>query len=520
MKKQICNGLLMIGIALMLQGCGQVEEPKESDVEQSVSENLVEEMANNVSDDPNSMIGDNYFFWRGLEGKLGGSLIIKDVEEKNDCIILKVGDSHKKNVSEEIMISQVDVLPGEEAEWLMTNRTARRQLYRCDYEDSPAYYFYTCPYINEYYEFLVCDGNAYYYIDAKNLGYWGEDMLIHLGEKEHITYICDFFNIKESDDSGMKFQIKRAGENVSGMFVQNGSESEFCFEGTIRKTEGIIEHDNEGKKQHGYLICLQVFLNGVEIQEIEEFSSWVVFSEDYLDYVYIEDFNFDGFMDIGVPIIQVSRTDVAMNYYIYDPDEEIFIRVPIADEKGIALPWDEQKSFDGRCYMMSIAHEAEDAGIYTLWQWNEFEIEKFAEVEYSYEDNSEEQWEAVVTGYDQNGNKTGKWNFSHDRSSWDDVWKKAEEEMHIQISNVSIGKTIYLNFENGDADYLETLLESENANDPNNKVKLLDKEAVEELIQYMRDNHFKIVSGEYKIPQTSNYEELISILKFEIENDT
>lgn len=103
--------------------------------------------------------------------------------------------------------------------------------------------------------------------------------------------------------------------------------------------------------------------------------SWIVFSEDYLDYVYIEDFNFDGFMDIGVPIIKASRTDVAMNYYIYDPDEEIFIRVPIADEKG--------------------------------------------------------KWEAVVTGYDQNGNKTGKWKFSHDRSSWDDVWKKAEEEMHI-----------------------------------------------------------------------------------------
>lgn len=89
----------------------------------------------------------------------------------------------------------------------------------------------------------------------------------------------------------------------------------------------------------------------------------------------------------------------------------------------------------------------------------------------------------------------------------------------IQISNVSIGKTIYLNFENGDADYLETLLESENANDPNNKVKLLNKEAVEGLIQYMRDNNFKIVLGEYKIPQTSNYEELINILNFELEND-
>lgn len=89
----------------------------------------------------------------------------------------------------------------------------------------------------------------------------------------------------------------------------------------------------------------------------------------------------------------------------------------------------------------------------------------------------------------------------------------------IQISNVSIGKTIYLNFENGDADYLETLLESENANDPNNKVKLLNKEAVEGLIQYMRDNNFKIVLGEYKIPQNSNYEELINILNFELEND-
>lgn len=434
MKKQICNGLLMLGIVLMLQGCGQAEEPKENDVEQSVSENLVEEMTNNVSDDPNSMIGDNYFFWRGLEGKFGGSLIIKDVEEKNDCIILKVGErpkKHKKNVSEEITISQVDVLPGEEAEWLMANVTGTRKLYRCDYEDSSVYYYYTYTATNYYWEILVCDGNAYYYIDAKDLDYdkadLGEDMLICLGEKEHLTYICDFFNVKESDDRNMKLQLKSVGENVSGMFIQNGSESEFCFEGTIRETEGIIEHNYEGEKQQGYLICLRIFLNGVEIQEIEEFASRQVVDADYLNYVYISDYNFDGFMDISVPIFQASRTDVAKNYYIYDPDEEIFIRVPIADEKGIAFPWID---YD-RNYMMSAVHETENEGINTLWQWNEFEIEKFAEVEFSYEDNSEEQWEAVVTGYDQNGNKTGKWNFSHDRSSWDDVWKKAEEEMHI-----------------------------------------------------------------------------------------
>lgn len=30
MKKQICNGLFLIGTFLLLQGCGQAEEPKES----------------------------------------------------------------------------------------------------------------------------------------------------------------------------------------------------------------------------------------------------------------------------------------------------------------------------------------------------------------------------------------------------------------------------------------------------------------------------------------------------------
>ena len=48
MKKHICNGLLMIGIAMMLQGCGQAEEPKDSvesaesiESEESISENEI-----------------------------------------------------------------------------------------------------------------------------------------------------------------------------------------------------------------------------------------------------------------------------------------------------------------------------------------------------------------------------------------------------------------------------------------------------------------------------------------------
>lgn len=84
-----------------------------------------------------------------------------------------------------------------------------------------------------------------------------------------------------------------------------------------------------------------------------------------------------------------------------------------------------------------------------------------------------------------------------------------------QFKNLSIGKTVDINFQDGNADYLEILLEPEKEKDPSNKLVLLNREAVEQLIQYMKENNVRIVSGEYKIPQTSNYKEIINILKFE-----
>lgn len=88
-----------------------------------------------------------------------------------------------------------------------------------------------------------------------------------------------------------------------------------------------------------------------------------------------------------------------------------------------------------------------------------------------------------------------------------------------QLKNVSLGKNIYFNFQDGSPDYLEMLLESENEKDPGNKLVLLNRDAVEQLIQYMRDNDVRIVSGEYKIPQTSNYEEIMNMIKFEPEKE-
>ena len=95
--------------------------------------------------------------------------------------------------------------------------------------------------------------------------------------------------------------------------------------------------------------------------------------------------------------------------------------------------------------------------------------------------------------------------------------KKFVYEPVNELSNVTIGKTLYINFEAGDADYLEMLLEEQNADAPSNKVILLNREEVEKLIQYMKDNGVQITPGEYEIPQTSKYEDLLSILKFESE---
>lgn len=89
----------------------------------------------------------------------------------------------------------------------------------------------------------------------------------------------------------------------------------------------------------------------------------------------------------------------------------------------------------------------------------------------------------------------------------------------IQIKNLSIGKTVYINFQDGNADYLEMLLEPENEKDLSNHLILLDRDAVEQLIQYMRDNDVRIVSGEYRIPQTANYEEIMEVLEFEPEKE-
>lgn len=96
--------------------------------------------------------------------------------------------------------------------------------------------------------------------------------------------------------------------------------------------------------------------------------------------------------------------------------------------------------------------------------------------------------------------------------------------MMTGLNRKVIGKNIHLCFkgEEGNATYLEKLLNEKEKRienqDPNEKIQLLDKKAIEKLISYMKEEGLRIVAGEYIIPQTSDYEEIISILMFEADN--
>ena len=72
-----------------------------------------------------------------------------------------------------------------------------------------------------------------------------------------------------------------------------------------------------------------------------------------------------------------------------------------------------------------------------------------------------------------------------------------------------IGKTLYIDVVDADAEYLEYIYSMRNNRphgDPNTKLNLLDKKVLVKLIKYMKKN---------AIPQTSTFKELLEILEFE-----
>lgn len=87
-----------------------------------------------------------------------------------------------------------------------------------------------------------------------------------------------------------------------------------------------------------------------------------------------------------------------------------------------------------------------------------------------------------------------------------------------RLCTFRIGKTLYIDVVDADAEYLEYIYSMRNnslQSDPNAKLNLLDKKVFVRLIKYMKKNDLKICDGKYVIPQTSTFKELIEILDFE-----
>lgn len=332
----------------------------------------------------------------------------------------------------DITVSEVDIEPGKEEEWIVTNVHGRRNLFSCDYKDSDIYYFFTYARIpKECSEILLFDGDKHYYITGDDIDTY-KKTLVKLGQINQVTFVLAFHTIK--DENTMYFQnVIRRGENIRGTFTQQGGKDVVGYEGTLKESEGIIEQNPYGDKakQSGYDLNLSLFLNGVKTQEISEFMSSECGRANYPDLILIKDFNGDGFLDIGIEIFKVSRVAIATNYYIYDPADKEFVRVPVADDLGLAFPI-EETSYDGRFYMMSVTYgKTKMEGIYSLWQWNQYKIEKFAEVEFCFLDETEDRWTACVTGCDANGNVIGKRYISSNTDDWDAVWMEAERHMRV-----------------------------------------------------------------------------------------
>ena len=87
-----------------------------------------------------------------------------------------------------------------------------------------------------------------------------------------------------------------------------------------------------------------------------------------------------------------------------------------------------------------------------------------------------------------------------------------------RLCTFRIGKTLYIDVVDADAEYLEYIYSMRNnslQSDPNAKLNLLDKKVFVRLIKYMKKSDMKICDGKYAIPQTSTFKELIEILDFE-----
>ena len=92
-----------------------------------------------------------------------------------------------------------------------------------------------------------------------------------MGQINQVTFVFGFY--AEKDEDTMDFQnVIRRGESIRGTFTQSDSNDVFSYEGTLKKEEGIVKYASKREhEQPEYGLHLNLYLNGVKIQELKEF---------------------------------------------------------------------------------------------------------------------------------------------------------------------------------------------------------------------------------------------------------
>ena len=410
MKKQICNGLLMLGIALMLQGCGQAEEPKERvesgesiESAESISENKTEEEVirkgssitwNGLQMDLKSVDGTNFAFEPISESEgIKGKITSDKVELKEDIITV-----------ESCEITEEDYLS-----WFKENLSGWEEfeIYHVTFENSDTHYYYAkTDYEDSDIWALVFHQNESYLVMLDNQGGYGY-FLMKSDEKDIVPYImgenekCEFQTTlicrQNMYDYVSEYQISDGVDRYTGTFIDKKNNNSFSFEEIMDEVDYQMPRklwwDDEADNCFGRNLVIKITLNGKkELKIIEE--TVYMFACNYG--FYLDDCNDDGYVDIRIWVYELDHRH-AENYYLWDPEEEDFIRFP-GSLKEYTSDLLDNGNLERRVptvhYFKEYVSESHDQDgnliqKFRLWRWNEYQLYVCAEIEILYNDEEE-----------------------------------------------------------------------------------------------------------------------------------
>lgn len=411
MKKHICNGLLMIGIAMMLQGCGQAEEPKDS-VESAESIESEESISENETEEEVIRKGSR-ITWNGLQMEMnlfGQEEFEVESVEKDEGLEIRV-NSVSMNSTDIFYLECVD-LQEDEVLQCGDNAYGRLQVYRVKFGETDDYYIYIEGYslLGEMYAVFFYEGKSYRITLQEPSSYW--EYCRQIGYKERIPFLLEgdpektaLFTYQSTDNRNSEnyedFVVGQPAE-FRGSFQDEKNGYTFTF---IETREWMIEENWHGQyDREGERFTLKITWNGekqltpIEAKEFKQTVQTRGFE--------VDDYNSDGYVDLKITIVEYKDVSV-QDFYLWNPDIEDFVKVPTSEwdytlDLREKLLSDDGDSYEYKYYFLDKGEDCYDQDnnrFYKikLWTWNGYELYVCAEMDALFNDN--EDWDSYQIDY-------------------------------------------------------------------------------------------------------------------------